>query len=336
MRQFFSLIILTIGVSLNGFGQKSAWKSIMMIDTTSAYGFAVDKVASTKYGPNNLFDNNLKTCWVTGTSDIYMLVPQYNRVLNLFNGYGKSLALYLQNDRPKKLRISFYLGVQPDGHASLMAAEYYLYDPHINQIVDLDDVMGIQHIAMLDSMFEDQLISIDAFNTFAHDIGFEINEVNPVIKIEVIDTYPGTKYRDVCISELYFSDKYMVYTAGNQSNTIDTLYINEDDNELIAKYNNGEAQVLYKNKDEDVWLSEVSLNQEWVIIMTMPAENRGRGLSKFLLINTKSKTVVNDDLQLSLGIPIGEIYLEYQEDELFLKCMDVKIQQEVSIKLLQE
>jgi len=333
MRHLLALTILSLTININGTAQKSTWKSIDMIDTIAGYTYALDKVASYKYGPGNIFDNNLKTCWIAGNSVIYLRVPQYNRVLNIFNGYGKSPALYRQNDRVKKLKISFYLGVQPEGHVSEIATEYYLYDPHITQVVEFEDVMGIRHINLLDSMFEDQLILIAAFDNFARDIGYEVNEVQPIIKIEIINTFPGTKYRDICISELFFSDKYILYNPETNKTVIDTLYINEEENSLIAQLNTGKKQVLYANKDEDIWLSEISNDKEWVIIMTMEAESRGKGLSSFKLINTKANKVVNDDLQKSLGKSIEAMYFEYRDSVLFVLCIETPIPEEHLVKL---
>ena len=147
MRQILILSMIMLLMAIAPIkAQKTVWKSVNMIDTIAGYSYAIDKVASYKYGPGNIFDNNLKSCWVTGDSEIYLLVPKYNRVLNVFNGYGKSLELYQQNDRVKKIKISYYLGVQPEGHVSEIAAEYYLFDPHITQYVTLKDEMGIQLI----------------------------------------------------------------------------------------------------------------------------------------------------------------------------------------------
>ena len=53
-----------------------------------------------------------------------------------------------------------------------------------------------------------------------------------ILKINILSFYPGTKYRDVCISEIFFNDCF-VPRKKNTADHISKIYTNKNENALL-------------------------------------------------------------------------------------------------------
>jgi hypothetical protein len=150
------------------------------------------------YFIKNISDYNLNTAWIEGKPDYgigeqfgftfnfpenteYGGAYQFYGIVNLFNGYCKSLETWQQNSRVKNLKV------------------YYNRIPIC--IVDLIDTWHFQYF------------DIGKFFKYKRDkkfmnAPFEIRQGDK-LTFEIIDVYPGNKYKDVAISE------FMAEGAGN-------------------------------------------------------------------------------------------------------------------------
>jgi hypothetical protein len=142
----------------------------------------VDRANSGRYSVRNLFDNDKSTAWVTrynkespyaerGLLRIKFKTPVYAKSILIRNGYQKSEKLYFENQRAKVLNIEKVV----DGNQRLP----YEYT------VGLDDKLGEQNISLQDGW-------VQAINLL---------KTKEVI-INVLEIYEGSKYDDLCISDL--------------------------------------------------------------------------------------------------------------------------------------
>jgi len=122
------------------------------------------------YLPRNLADGNPTTAWVEGKSDhgvgefIEIAMAPYSSGIFLLNGYQASRAAWENNGRVRVLQVSV------NGTAVC--------------IVQLADRMGVQN-------FELPSVVMDGLNDA------------PVIRLTIMDVYPGLKWTDTAISEIW-------------------------------------------------------------------------------------------------------------------------------------
>ena len=83
------------------------------------------------YTPEKLFDGDSGTCWVeaapgSGIGEwVLFAVNRPVEGLRMTNGFARSPALYQNNNRPKRLRLSFVVGFTAPGLVTEL--DYYLY-----------------------------------------------------------------------------------------------------------------------------------------------------------------------------------------------------------------
>ncbi|AZQ65388.1 hypothetical protein EI427_24560 [Flammeovirga pectinis] len=143
------------------------------------------------YSVNNLSDLNLTTAWVEGEEgngigesfsfqfnwknsyEGYGKVYCFSGIIEVFNGYCKSEKLWLENGRIKQLKM--YLNNYPVC------------------LIELSD------------SWQYQKVNIQEFFKSEYNLNgkFTLKD-NDVLKFEIIELYPGTKYNDVCLSEFVF------------------------------------------------------------------------------------------------------------------------------------
>ena len=149
------------------------------------------------YWARNTKDRNLTTAWVEGV-DGYgegqsitwtAETPQKVHGLWLFSGYGKSNDIYQKNSRPVRYRIEFSDGTvlepQDQGYDLPDGTEPLLMGPGY-------DVTSIP----------DGLTMESAFDWYMNSISFGREIETTFIKITILQTSPGWKYSDTCISEI--------------------------------------------------------------------------------------------------------------------------------------
>lgn len=171
-----------------------------------------------KYGISNLFDNDIKTCWVEGVAsdgsgsmddkiDVccdqwrvlpfdscaemfivnFPFPPRDIRIskIRIYNGYGKSEAFWKANNRIKRFGLDIY------GYNGEIIHNDYTDNYSYKFQVMLKDT-GWNEI-----IFKDYLKDRDNISYISR------------MRFYILETYRGTKYNDTCISEIEFcySDK---------------------------------------------------------------------------------------------------------------------------------
>ena len=312
------LIVLALGNNVSA-QHKTEWVDISLVDTVKYVQFGVSNVDNYRYPPSNLFDSKYNTCWVSGSkknkSTLFLKMPELKDIIiNIFPGYGKSEKLYFQNARQKKIRLSVFAAINPDGYVSEIGALYKAVKFPLEQTAYLVDSFGIQSVSLdfsqkdIDNFKNEVYLSYDS----TYNIPKAANGL--ILEIEVIETYPGNKYDDVCISELFFNDRF-ISPQLQTANPVDKIYLNTAENALLLDNSVHQGKVVYSDTLSILQIIEVSENKKWVILISMPAEVEGRAETSYLLFDLFNRVMVNSQLKKSAGnyLPGNEIYFDSDE-----------------------
>lgn len=315
---FAAAILIAKSVSAQS---KTEWIDIFLPDTTEYVQFEVSNVIDYRYPPSNLFDTKLNTCWVSGSdkspdiSSIFLKLPKLNDiVINIFPGYGKSKELFFQNARPKEIKLNIFAAINPDGYVSEYGAIYKVVQFHREQNIHLADSFCVQSVHL--DFFPEKLADFQKSIHKSYDIEFETPgaETCLILRIEIMETYPGTKYDDVCISEIFFNDRF-VSPHLQTANLIEKVYLNAAENALLLDYSIHRGEVVYRDTLSVLQIIEISDNKKWAIIISMPAEIEGRAETSYLLFNLLNKKMLNSQLERYTGsyFPGNAMYFESDE-----------------------
>ena len=151
------------------------WRNCVWTDTTYSSSH-LSSVGNISYGPQNADDSDLRTAWIENSADygvgesltVSMSTIESNQIkisrLIIVNGYTKSFETWRNNSRVKRLRV-------------------------------ICNGASIGTLSLRDT---------DHYQSF--EIGDLVSRVNNryVFKFEVVDTYPGDKYKDTALSEILF------------------------------------------------------------------------------------------------------------------------------------
>jgi len=324
------LFILYLATSIANVSaqQKTNCIDINLTDTLKYTGFNTNQVYAKKYPPQNLFDAKLETCWVAGSDQeeipyLYVELPSVgNQQLNIFSGYGKSKKLYTENARPKTVRLSLYFAINPEGYVSEYQSMYKVLAYKYKQVVQLKDTFALQSI-LLD--FPESDLASFAKNAKKHFVSIfdlPIAKTTFVLKLEILETYPGTKYHDVCISELFFNNALMSFLPpGNTS--VEKAYLNADENTLLIDTSEKKEIIAFYDPDALLQIIEISEDKKWAILLSMPSTIEGRAETVYLLIDLPGRKMMNPQLEKLTGHFItgnamyfetgrnGQLYLVY-------------------------
>lgn len=125
------------------------------------------------YQPKNVMDEDPTTVWVEGKPDfgvgefLEVIMEPWSNGIYLLNGYQSSRTAWENNSRVKQMQVSVN-GV-------------------VVCLVDLTDRMGVQHFELPSS-------ALDLFATQAGEV---------VIRFTIMEIYPGLKWKDTAISEVW-------------------------------------------------------------------------------------------------------------------------------------
>jgi hypothetical protein len=157
--------------------------------------FAIDfDLWSCSYAASMLTDGNVKTAWVEGTAGdgagevaIAISIDPAKKV-EILSGFGKSDALFKANNRPKTIKV--HLLQAKSGDVSQCGRIYESVRLLTSKTVVLKDLNGFQPLAV--PAYKAETFTRD--NT-EYDYAYWL-------MIEIVDVYPGSKYKDTCISEI--------------------------------------------------------------------------------------------------------------------------------------
>jgi hypothetical protein len=328
------LVVIAVYTTSNGCAQsESEWEDFYF---NVAY-YDYEDMPVDPYPEWHIFDGDIKTCWVCGSyknndpESTHLKMLDSDKVyLNIFIGYGKSRELFYQNARPKKIGLSVYATVHPDGGYVTEIADVYpgLKHPR-EQIVTLVDTFGVQTIELDFSRDELDEFSEKVYRQARSHFGQPILDSCLIVKIDVLESLPGTKYDDICISELFLTGaNYIPIRALNSSTPltpIKNVYVNQAENSLLADDDQNRGIVIYRDPLSVLQLIDLSTDNKWAIVISMPAEvGEGRVETFYQLVNIPDRKIVNDEIEECTGnyLPGSELFFETNANgQLMLKYM---------------
>ncbi len=300
------LIVFAIHIASNGWAQsESKWESFYL----NVRGYDYEDMTVDPYPESNMFDGDIKTCWVCGSyknnnpASTYLKIPHNDKVyLNIFTGYGKSRELYYQNARPKKIGLSVYATVHPEGYVSEIADQYKGLKYPREQIVTLVDTFGIQTIELDFSRKELNEFSKKVYRQARSYFEPPILDSCLIVKIDIVELLPGTKHDDICISELFLTGEDCTLNSSTPLTSIKNVYINQTENSLLIDDDQNQGIVIYHDSLSVLQLVDVSANNRWAIVISMPAEvGEGRVETFYQLVNIPDRKIVNDEIEECTG-----------------------------------
>ncbi len=164
------------------------------------YGFRTNGISATSelkegkvlYAASNLMDNDCRTAWVESKSDFdqkeRIKIPCSGWITQVLivNGFRKSEKTYYENNRVK--RIALYVDGVKLGEMTFPDRPYC-------------------HVDMSNILDEGELLNLNG-DFFKENNGKSMSNAGAFwpkenIEIEILEVYPGTKYNDTCISDIY-------------------------------------------------------------------------------------------------------------------------------------
>ena len=148
------------------------------------------------YAASKVCDGMLNTAWVEGKDD---------------NGVGEKINILLRNDAPLATTVSFYNGYQKSDKAWNNNSRVKRLKMYVNNepyaILELDDVFNKQTFNL-----PTKLGQFAKTTRIKEDLHVDDNESDQYFKskavyevtFEILEVYPGDKYKDTCISEIFF------------------------------------------------------------------------------------------------------------------------------------
>jgi len=304
LRKGFGYVLAILLVWSYGCGEKAIeWTTIELKNSSYTF-FATGDTLNIRFPASNLFDADITTCYVTGSTEvktenpIYVMAPGDPFMISIFSGYGKSRDLHEIYGRPEKIRLSLYAAILEKGSAnqdSLVCKAAKFPD---ETVIELRDVFDIQHIPVR--------IDTSAFNHFKKRVEIQQNKEFPgqeyrmrwLIKLTITDVFEGLTSPEVCISELFFNDRY---TPGYTQTDLPTsqVYINSEGNALLKDNRKEKGTVVYSDTASVLKIDEFSKDNTWIILTSVPVEaGRNKSLGAYLLVNTRKNALMNEKLRL--------------------------------------
>lgn len=293
------------------------------------------------YPSVNLFDGYLKTCWVAGSSKtdkhsmLYIKIPTNidieDAILNIFSGYGKNKQLYFKNSRPKKIKISIFSAFHPEGFSTEVVSMYITKKLPLDKEIELSDTFGVQSFRLdldkktLLSFQKEALIKCKSYAGENYKQLSKANTPKPftpsfILKIEITDVYPGTKYDDICISELFFNDRFIT-PYPDRYNEIKNVYI-ANDNTLLVDYINKKGVIIYKDTSSVFTMVDWPKSSNWAILNFVPNDEVGIGSriqEHYSLIDLKHGKIVDAELEKCTGIsPMFQTIEKNENGKIFI------------------
>jgi hypothetical protein len=271
---------------------------------------AEEGIYRSRYGSDKALDGDKGSAWVEGVpgpgkGESYYLAPKHlPEALGFINGYAQNRDLFHKNHRVRQLKVQIFAGVNLSGFAGQWEDYYDARPLSLEAVIQLTDSMEPQRIplpfnrAKLAAGME-QFQTSRAIRTLqipqAREMGLDNGDPNGdaipksfryIIRLEIESTYPGTKWEDSCIAELW--PDYGSPAAARVNESGDTLTI-------IAP--EGTAIPVYHNTDGVLTLLELSRDNQWALVIREPATPKdGRISTSYEIIHLPTGRVLTDTI----------------------------------------
>lgn len=295
---------------------------------------------SSKYPSLNLFDACFNTCWVLGSfktdrqETLFVKFPEEigldKIILNIFSGYGKSKSLFMQNARPKKIRLSIFAAYYPEGYVTEVAVPY-LIKKYSEKNIELSDTFGVQSFSLglnKNKVMDFYVKKRNDCKSFRGDNNIKIVDTTFVLKMEIVDVYKGTKYDDICISEIFFNNRFITPQSDKYAEILN-VYV-KNDNALLVDYKGQNGLVLYKDTSSVFTMVDWIEMENFAILHYVPNDEIGIGSrieEHYALIDLKNKNIVDREFKKCTG-DFTSFYLFEKDDDgrLYLNNEQFKIE----------
>ncbi|MDZ7794428.1 MAG: hypothetical protein U5P10_12290 [Spirochaetia bacterium] len=317
--------------TLTGRTSKPDWTASSVLESDQLY-------RDSRYGPEKALDGDPATAWVEGVpgpglGESYVIgLPHYPEAMGFINGYAKNRGLFEKNYRVKELRVQVFAGLSVSAFATEIAQFFDARPISDSQTIKLADIMEAQRtelpfdrsriLARMREFRNSEEVRSWDFPQAA-EMGADGSEGLSVsfrylIRLEIADTYPGSKWEDTCIAELWPD-----YGRASKAS------VSQDDKSLVITDGAGEQIPTYSDFEYVLTLVETSRNKEWAIVIKEPAyADEGRISSTYAVIHTPTGRDMSQRIfgpsaeKLGAGLlptgftrEQGTTYLEYEDFE---------------------
>lgn len=143
---------------------------------------------SCQYCAYSAMDKDSKTAWAEGVpgdgiGEIVIVLVDTRKPVKIWAGFGKSKDIFKKNNRPKKICV-YVLQGRWDYNGCTERGNMYT-DIHVvaKHTITLKSLNGYQPLRLPKHTIRNK-------------------KVTTFVAVEILSIYPGTKYRDTCISEI--------------------------------------------------------------------------------------------------------------------------------------
>lgn len=184
---------------------------------------------SCSYAPSMLVDGDQLTGWVEGDEGdgigVDVVVPSLldlTKPVRIWSGYGKSPELFAANGRPKRVRVTVLRlrAAEPDPHDATGCSTSKYVEPVVvaGHEVELRDFNGYQALPVPEFQLEHYLeypmewLLMDGDERMFYQERVEAGEAVPIeqelteyrylLRLTLLEVYPGTRYADTVITEI--------------------------------------------------------------------------------------------------------------------------------------
>ena len=169
-----------------------------------------------KYPGNNLSDGSLQTAWVApgngvgSVIDIDFPAPRCVSDICLWNGYHKSSGIWSSNSRIAKVRVEVtradgYRDEPFDVNLTEWDENYYALRDDPTPLFGEPSMLVVTNI---ERQVWGRILGVDDDGAYLYDNPPFESEYVKHIRLTVLETVKGTKYSDMCLSELVLLDGF--------------------------------------------------------------------------------------------------------------------------------
>lgn len=175
-----------------------------------------------KYPAHNMLDDALTTAWVApgdgvgSTIDFYFYEPRRVSDLVIYNGYHKSASLWAANSRIKRMRVDV---MRADGYVDTfetnLTDEKDWWQEHSYALYATETPrFGEPILVSITNLYRSltgREIGVDPEDgTIVYDRVPEESEKVSRICLTILETTPGTQYKDLCVSDISVLDGFII------------------------------------------------------------------------------------------------------------------------------